>query len=221
MKGVTAMTTSTNAALAFVLASYAKSEPQEGTVTFKEPKASKPRANKAPKVQAAPVAPKASNPSPNGATSSVVMPEAGSLEAKGFLLMMRNAKTQNEKIMAIAAYVGYNAREAFGNQEMVATMRAQRELRPIDTTGPSREETRQAARSAAGYVAGMPDNQRKIVLDLLARERAAAEKRDEHVKIARTNKSLSWEERKLNIGLARLENERLASIRADLAKWVG
>lgn len=219
------MTTSTNAALAFVLASYAKTEPQEGTVTFKESKpakVSKPRANKAPKAVVSPVAEvKATNPSPNGATSSVVMPEPGSLEAKGFLLMMRNAKTQGERIMAIQAYCGYDSREAYGNQEMVATMRAKRELKPIDTTGPTMVEKRQAARSAAGYVAGMPDNQRRIVLDLLARERAAAEKRDEHVKIARRNKSLSWEERKLNIGLARLENERLASIRADLAKWVG
>jgi hypothetical protein len=219
------MTTSTNAALAFVLASYAKSEPQEGTVTFKE---SKPAKVAKPKVQKSPVTPKVvvsaeqtTTPSPNGARSSVVMPEAGSLEARGFLLMMRNAKSQNEKIMAIAAYIGYDARGVFGDQEMIANMRAKRELSPIDTTGPSREQVRQASRSAQGFVAGMPDNQRKIVLDLLARERAAAEKRDEHVKVARTDKSLSWSERKLNIGLARLENERLASIRADLAKYVG
>ena len=220
------MTTSTTAALAFVLASYAKSEPQEGTVTFKESKPRAKREPKAPKVQAKPVAPIAvvseTTPSPNGATPRVVMPEVGSLEAKGFLMMMRNAKTQNEKIMAIAAYCGYDSREAFGNQEMVAMMRAKRELSPIDTSGPSLQEKRQASLSAKGFVAGMPDNQRKIVLDLLARERNAAEKRDEHVRIARDkSQPLSWEERRLNLGLARLENERLASIRKDLAKFVG
>jgi hypothetical protein len=215
------MTTSTNAALAFVLSSYAKSEAQPAKVEVKE--SSKPRAKRTPKVQvqSAPVAPKSATPSPNGATAKVVMPEVGSLEAKGFLLMMRNAKTQNEKIMAIAAYCGYDAREAFGNQEMVAMMRAQRELRPIDTSGPSLVEKRQASLSAKGYVAGMPDNQRRIVQDLLAREKLAAEKRDEHVRIARREKSLSWEERKLNIGLARLESERLESIRTDLAKHIG
>jgi hypothetical protein len=215
------MTTSTTAAIAFVLASYAKSEAQPAKVTIKDPKpakVSKPRAIKG-AVSVESVA-KPTAPSPNGATSSVVMPEVGSLGAKGFLLMMRNAKSLNEKIMAIQAYCGYNAREAFGNQEMLATMQAKRELSPINTTGPSREESKQASRSAAGYVAGMPDNQRRIVLDLLGREREAAEKRDEHVKIARRNKSLSWSERKLNLGLARLENERLAAIRADLAKYV-
>ncbi len=217
------MTTATNAALAFVLSSYAKSEATPAKVEVKETKPSKSRAKKV-QVQSAPVTPKVvvseATPSPNGGTAKVVMPEVGSLEAKGFLLMMRNAKTQNERIMAIQAYCGYDMRQPYGNQEMIATMRAKRELNPINTAGPSMAEKRQASRSAAGYVAGMPDNQRRIVQDLLAREKMAAEKRDEHVRIARRNKDLSWEERKLNLGLARLENERLASIRADLAKWV-
>ena len=219
------MTTATTAALAFVLSSYAKSEATPAKVEVKE--TSKPRAKRQPKVQvqSAPVTPKVvvseTTPSPNGATAKVVMPQAGSLEAKGFLMMMRNAKSQNEKIMAIAAFVGYDAREPFGNQEMVAMMRAKRDLRPIDTSGPSLVEKRQASLSAKGYVAGMPDNQRRIVQDLLAREKMAAEKRDEHVRIARREKSLSWEERKLNLGLARLEAERLESIRTDLAKHIG
>ncbi len=214
------MTTAINAALAFVLSSYAKSEATPAKVEVKESKVSKPRAKKAPKVEVSPAPVATATPSPNGATAKVVMPEVGSLEAKGFLLMMRNAKTQNERIMAIQAYCGYDMRQPYGNQEMIATMKAKREINPINATGPSREEVRQASRSAAGYVAGMPDNQRRIVQDLLAREKMAAEKRDEHVRIARRNKDLSWEERKLNLGLARLENERLASIRADLAKWV-
>lgn len=219
------MTTATNAALAFVLSSYAKSSASEAKVEIKE--TSKPRAKREPKVQvkSAPVTPvvtvSEATPSPNGGKAKVVMPEVGSLNAKGFLLMMRNAKSSNEKIMAIQAYCGYDAREAFGNQEMVAMMRAKRELNPISTSGPSLQEKRQASLSAKGFVAGMPDNQRKIVQDLLAREKMAAEKRDEHVRIARREKSLSWEERKLNLGLARLEAERLASIQADLAKWIG
>lgn len=217
------MTTSTNAALAFVLASYAK----PATVEVKEDKpVSKTRAKTAPKAKAPKAvvtgeqsAPK-TTPSPNGGSAKGMTVEPGSLEAKGFLMMMRSAKSREEKILAIQAYCGYDHRGVFGTQEMRAEAKAKAELRPIGTTGPSRQEKREASRSAKGFVAGMPDNQRKIVMDLLAREKMAAEQRDEHVKIARTRKDLSWEERKLNLGLARLENERLASIRADIAKWI-
>lgn len=116
----------------------------------------------------------------------LVMPERNSLDAKGFLLAMRNAgkrsndkgvmsvnaqEVRNDQIKAIHAYCGYDNRRDFGSQDMAARAKAQRELRGT----PKVQETVAPSRSVAGYVAGMPQPSHRLLLDLQARERCTAE----------------------------------------------
>ncbi len=117
-------------------------------------------------------------------TPGITLPERNTLDAKGFLLAMRNAgkrpndkglmvvhpnEVRNDQIKAIHAYCGYDNRGDFGSQDQAARAKAQRELRGEKFAGPSREEQRAASRSVAGFVAGMPKPQQRIVLDLQAR----------------------------------------------------
>lgn len=121
--------------------------------------------------------------------AGITMPERNSLDAKGFLLAMRNAgkrpndkgimalqanEVRNDQIKAIHAYIGYDNRRDFGSQEMAARAQAQRELRGAPKTGKVQEKVA-PSRSVAGYVAGMPQPSHRLLLDLQARERCLAE----------------------------------------------
>lgn len=168
-------------------------------------------------------------PSTNSAPPPVVMalPEKGSLDAKGFILATRKAKSRDEVIQAIHAFAyevrggvkiltGYDSKRDFGSQEMSAKLLAQREMsgKPIV----SAPYQRSVIPSTAGYVAGMPDHNRRALNDLLGRERLAAETRDALVGKARDH-SLPMAERKLSIGLARVEQCRLEEIRKDIEQF--
>ena len=218
------MTTAKDLALSVSLASYARDMSRPATVTItsqKLVKVERPKKGRplvAVKSTAKPVeaAAKPTAPSPNGKVAGVVLPPAGTIGAKAFIMMMTRARSRDEKIVAIASFIGYQAAGDFATQEMGAMAKAKGEICPVKVTAP----TPTASRSAAGYVAGMPDNQRRMVLDLLGRENLAVSTRNDNVREAR-NRTLSWAERKLAIGLARLEQERLVQIRADLARYVG
>lgn len=157
------------------------------------------------------------SPSPN---TSFKMPEVGSIGANGFLKMIRNAKSQSEKVLAIAAYIGYNNGQSFAEQEYRANQTARKELTPDIFNGPDLEQKKAAARQAIGFVSGIPNNQKKVLDNLFAREITAAQERDNHIKGAK-NPDLSAEERKMHSGLAALEHKRMLLIREDIAKLVG
>lgn len=229
------MTTALDLALSVSLASYARSESlPEGTVLSVVPtqqlvkvdRSKKGRIVRAestakPVVEPAPKSePQAAAPSPNGKVVGVALPQAGSIGAKAFIMMMNRAKSRDEKIVAIAAYIGYEIGGDFATQEMKAHAKAKGEIRPVNASGPSREEIKTAQRSAKGYVAGMPDGTRKLVQDLMGRLQLALDTRNELVRGARDH-SRPMSARKLSIGLARLESERLVQIRAELARYVG
>lgn len=228
------MTTALDLALSVSLASYARPETApEGTVLSVQrlvqvdrPKKGRAISAKAstvkPVVAAEPTvesAPQPTNPSPNGKVVGIALPAAGTIGAKAFIMMMNRAKDRQEKICAIAGYCGWDGRLDYGQQESAALSKAKAEIRPINTSGPTREEQRQAARSATGYVAGMPDALKRTVQDLIGRENLAVMTRNDHVRDARDH-SRTMTARKLSIGLARLEQERLTQIRADLARYV-
>jgi hypothetical protein len=99
---------------------------------------------------------------------------------------------------------------------MAATAKAKAEICPVKLTAP----TPSVSHSVAGYVAGMPDNQRKIILDLVGRENLAVSSRNDYIRDA-ANEKLTAVERELATGLAALEDDRLVQIRADLARYVG
>lgn len=228
------MTTALDLALSVSLASYARSESlPEGTVLSVVPTQqlvkvdrskkgrivavkpiAKPVAEPAPKSE-----PQAAAPSPNGKVVGVALPQAGSIGAKAFIMMMNRAKGRDEKIVAIAAYIGYEVGGDFATQEMAAHAKAKGEIRPVQATGPSREEIKTAQRSAKGYVAGMPDGTRKLVQDLMGRLQLALDTRNELVRDSR-DRSRPMAARKLAIGKARIEQERMLQIRADLARYV-
>ncbi len=136
-------------------------------------------------------------------------------------------EVRNDKIRAIAAYVGFQPLPArrydekgktplqnersFAEQEMLASMQAERETnaRPIGATPP-----RRIPLSVAGYVHGMPNDLRRKVLDLKGREQLAADTEAEHVKLAKD--ATDDATRSEHEGLALLERERRAQIQADL-----
>jgi hypothetical protein len=66
----------------------------------------------------------------------------------------------------------------------------------------------------------MPDGTRKLVQDLMGRLQLALDTRNELVRESRDH-SRPMSARKLAIGKARIEQERMLQIRADLARFVG
>jgi hypothetical protein len=140
----------------------------------------------------------------------------GNLTATEFLIALRRAVSLQDRIAAIAGYAGYDSHQDYGTQEWAAKAKANNELKPVQ--GLTRAEIQQANFNRIGVVFGTPQRLKRQFQDLEARERLAFEKRNEHVTLAR-KKSLSREERKAHIGWARLESERLACIRKELAKY--
>lgn len=160
----------------------------------------------------------------------VTMPDRNSLDARGFLDACRTAgrrlndkgipftdpkEIRNDLIKAIHAYCGYDMHGNFGSQEQEARAKAQREIRGYKVSGPTREELRSAARSAAGFVAGLPDHKVRALANLRAREVAAVEAMLDHEKAAHDSKRPTAD-RLLSQGLADVERDRIASIRRDI-----
>lgn len=114
-----------------------------------------------------------------------VLPKAGMLDARGFMLAVRKAgrrvngdgkpytdpsQVRNDMIRAIAGYVGYDVAGDYGSQELVAKSKAHRELSGKPITGMTIAERREASRNMTGHVAGLPDMIAKQVGDLRGRE---------------------------------------------------
>jgi hypothetical protein len=123
-------------------------------------------------------------------------------------------KVRDDSIQAIAAYIGYDNRRNFGEQEQAARMTAQRALLgPVN--GPDREAQRAADNSAAGFVAGLPAPVQAKLADLRGREKVAAEEMCKHEEESK-NPLVSDADRELSRGLMLVEQERIESIRRDI-----
>lgn len=170
-----------------------------------------------------------SQPAPQNDTPilGIVLPETGSLEARGFLVAMRSAGVRKGKldasvkredeIRAIAAYCGYDSHKLHGEQEQAARAKAQRDLKPIviAPTDKAWTRTNTVDPTISGYVQGKFDAIERQVADLKGREVTAAEALCAHRTVF-MNAKLSTEERaKANL-LMKLEEERIAQIRTDL-----
>ena len=174
---------------------------------------------KAAKAAAAAAVPSSHTSEPVKVTTALPLPlpEKGSLGPAGFFKAMRNAKTRDESIFAIAAYCGYDRYGNFGTQEASARAMAQRELHPVKAAAePSHRVT------VAGFVAGMPNETAKRVLDLQGRERVACEtmldlerQSREHAERGDTANA------EQAMVLAKLEGQRIAEIRTQLSHMVG
>ena len=203
-----------DAALAFAVKSYGK----PAVATIKE---DRPIKVTTPKVKSVKVETD-SKSAPKAEPICFKLPEKGTVDAKGFLVAMRRATDRNVKIQVIASYVGYDVAGDYGSQELAANLAAKRELRPIDASGPNRQEQRAAARSAMGFVSGLPNGLRVKVQDLLGREKMAADQMITHQKGASTALESGDSARHVHfMGLALLEKERLVAIQAEIRTLVG
>jgi hypothetical protein len=207
---------------------FRQSEPQVVAVTMNP----EPTKTRHVKNESAPMPRKPSTP-------GITLPERGSLGAKDFLLALRNAgkrltaegrpfvdhnEVRNDQIKAIhgfyyevrkgvRVYIGYDWNRDFGSQDAAARMLAQRELRGaprvVDVPKPSL--------SVAGYVAGVPDIKARRLGNLYGQEVIYADAMIQHEKDA-NNLARSEADRALSAALALAEQERLASIRRQIAE---
>lgn len=224
---------SVDSALAFILATYTEGPaPIETTVVRNAPKADKSAksATKGSPIGQQNVA------SSNGSEASKnhepgpksePLPSKGTIDAATFLkslpscgkrpndkgvLVFQGAVVQREDEMRlVASFVGWS-RELHGTQLENARRAAQIALKPVAALTKSH---RGASASLAGFVAGLPDNQQKLVQDLLAREQVAAKAIVTHT--ATINSTLpSNPQHVLALGLLAVEEERINQIRKDL-----
>jgi len=145
----------------------------------------------------------------------------GSMEAHGFTLAMRRAKSRDEQIFALKCYVGYDNTKDFGSQVLAAELKAKRTIREergeVDNTVTPREKNA-AYRNLPGFTPGIPDVTWREVQNLAARETLAASEL-----IALENKAqdknLPTDQRVLAKGLAKAEGERISHIRKDLQEY--
>lgn len=203
--------------LALLVASYGKNTDkviEQATRPVVASKPSKLRAIREARDEATethPVTPQSKPP-----MTVIALPPTGTHDARGFLLAMRSAKTRDEMIVAIAGYCGFDRAGDFGGQELAARMKAQREMRGAPKALP--RPVNSAVPSVAGFVAGVPDMAARKVLDLLAREKLAAQAISEHEQVA-GDESVDAPTRSYHSQLLVVETARLAQIRADLASY--
>lgn len=163
------------------------------------------------------------------------LPDAGSLDARSFLVAMRNAgrrkteeglsyidqnEVRDDQIKAIAGYVGYDNRLDFGQQESQARRQAQRALKPqpIDRSEWRRNGT--PRNPPHGVTFGMPDMLAARQANLEAQERLAAERLAGYRNIVNDPNAKIDERAEANV-LMDLEDQRIAEIRADLRRLPG
>lgn len=145
-----------------------------------------------------------------------VLPLKGTIDARAFLKAMNRATDRASKMQAISAFIGYNVGEPYGPQEDRARFEARKAIHGV-TPGTDRTVVRSAQASVKGYVAGMPDNHRKTVLDLVGREHLAASVMGDMNKIAQDEKRTEGERAAARQYIKR-EGERVSHIRSDLKR---
>lgn len=113
-----------------------------------------------------------------------VLPLKGTYDARRFITAFRDAKgneAHNQRIQAIAGFVGYESRESYSANESRAMFQYRKDLLGV-TPGKDRTQ-RSADLTVKGYVKGLPDALSTQIENLKARERivvsdiAAANKR--------------------------------------------
>lgn len=223
--------TSVTAALAFILSTYSESPaPIETTVVRNAPKASKSAKTGTPIAPSGEAntqgfeASKNKEPGPK----SEPLPAKGTIGAseflkglpscgkrpndKGVMVFQGPTVQRDDEMRLVASFVGWS-RDLHGTQLENARRAAQIALKPVTALTKSH---RGASASLAGFVAGLPDNQQKLVQDLLAREQVAAKAIVTHTGTINTTLP-SNPAHVLAIGLLAVEEERLTQIRKDLS----
>lgn len=130
---------------------------------------------------------------------------------KGVLVFQGAKEQRDDEMRLVASYCGWDSRQLHGWNLENARRTAKLAIKPV--TGASYKRGMSA--TMAGYIAGLPDNQQKLVQDLLAREQLAAKAIVDHQNTI-ANTSPTNPAHILAKGLLGVEEERLAHIRKDL-----
>jgi len=152
--------------------------------------------------------------------------KVGTIDAKEFFRALRNAKSREESIQAIAAFTGYDRSKDFGAQELAARTEATRQLKAnvvptvsatigehvVRTSHPSTV----AGMIVSSHGVALPDHTAKRLADLEAKERQVAESIADHEGAA-CNGELDLAERHYHQELAKVERARIMTIREDIA----
>ncbi len=211
--------------LAKLSATYDTPSVKEGTVVLpgtkapKAPKAKKEKINKGKPMVGSVAEQEANAPTAEAKPGPTIdLPPVGSIDAPGFMMAMRRATDQPQKVKVIHGYCGYLMGQPYGPQESAAYDKARKELKPIkvDPSEPFKATIRPIDPSVAGFIAGMPDGHQKKLADLLAREKTTAEAIGEF-QVKCDNKELPGEVREEARMLMQLETGRLFQIRQDIA----
>lgn len=148
--------------------------------------------------------------------TSLPLPAKGSLTAREYLIAMRRSANRDDRIVAIAGYLGFDRHQSYSSQELAANLSANRALRPM----PCHPKVPGAAVSLAGFVAGMPDPVGKKLADLKGREVLATEEYLVYTKQATEALALGDTVKASEYALmAQAETERLAQIKRDIASF--
>lgn len=156
-------------------------------------------------------------PSPTNLAPGLLLPEVGTVAARDLLKLLNKATCRNEKILAIAGFSGYDPKKEFGAQEMTARFLAKSALNPVSIVGLTRDEVKLRDKIAPGFVPGTPNFQEKKLLDLQARAALIEEQMNHFLKVSK-DPIFAESERKLKLGLAMVEKERLMNIQAEITE---
>jgi hypothetical protein len=138
--------------------------------------------------------------------------------AKDYMVAMSRTMTRDERILTIAAYIGYDVHESYGSQELAANMAARRTLKPVvPFSAPVG-----SAVTLRGYVSGIPDMNARRLADLQGRQQYAVE---EIISLRKQSVACMEKGDTENAThfatMAALEEQRLHQIRTDLATLQG
>jgi hypothetical protein len=159
--------------------------------------------------------PTTSSHDPRPAPTVSHLPQAGTVDAAGYFKMMRDAKQVNERINAIAAYIGYDPSLSYSSQELKANLQARSVHRPVKALPVPVHSVQSTIK---GFVAGAFDAQEKRLADLKGRELLAGNTKADMVRQYNTafNRG-DYATAAHFLALSRVEDHRLEEIRNDLA----
>jgi len=170
---VTAMTSALDRLLAKKAVSYIVTEEKAPKPSPAKPgKPAKAAKVSTPSINTGAVLAPSNNPDAPVITGPV-LPLKGTFDARRFILAFRDARDHNQKIQAIAGFVGFEPRESYSANESRAMFQYRKESQGV-TAGRDRTQ-RSADLTVKGYVKGMPDALQGRIDNLKARERLVVE----------------------------------------------
>jgi hypothetical protein len=209
-----------DAVIAVLVNSYSQASPETAQsprmVQVKRTRTDCPAAKKAlVSKQNSPTVREMSAVSNTPAPTVLPLPTKGSIDAATYFRMMRNAKQLNDRIQAIAAFIGYDPTLSYSCQEVAANLKARQTSHPVK---PFAVPVHSVQATVKGYVAGANDATEKHLRNLQAREVMAGNAKADHIKSYHSAYNRAdYTSAATFLALVKVEEERLDNIRAEIA----